>query len=315
MAKCLVTKLSGSSNNDSLLKIGEIRMSSNLKSIGNSNDFIRIDGSAEKPVKVKMLDGYFRRTKDGEENDGIEKIISSPTELYPSIGLHKLSISPKYGITYIFNTIIDNIDELGYSPKITVINAKATDGDISVLSKLPELSTIDITGNLTGDIASVSNLTKLNRLVLSGNIYGDISSIKNLVNLTYFDVCNVSGNISEIKGLSKLDMCKVQKSKMTGDLAVVPSSLRFISFSANKGSVLNWSNRTSSAKVIAVGGSPKIVELDKMLQDEANCAVGFNSSDPEVYKTISVTGTRTSASDAAVQTLQSKGYTVSITPA
>ena len=33
------------------------------------------------------------------------------------------------------------------------------------------------------------------------------------------------------------------------------------------------------------------------------------------YKTISLIGTRTSASDAAVQTLQSKGYTVSITPA
>ena len=33
------------------------------------------------------------------------------------------------------------------------------------------------------------------------------------------------------------------------------------------------------------------------------------------YKTISLIGNRTSASDAAVQTLQSKGYTVSITPA
>ena len=102
---------------------------------------------------------------------------------------------------------------------------------------------------------------------------------------------------------------------MTGDLAVLPSSLRFISFSGDKGSVLNWSNRPSSAKVIAVGGSPKVVELDKMLQDEANCSVGFNSSDSNVYKTISVIGTRTSASDAAVQALQSKGYTVSITPA
>ena len=31
------------------------------------------------------------------------------------------------------------------------------------------------------------------------------------------------------------------------------------------------------------------------------------------FKTIGLIGTRTSASDAAVQTLQSKGYTVSIT--
>ena len=33
------------------------------------------------------------------------------------------------------------------------------------------------------------------------------------------------------------------------------------------------------------------------------------------YKSISLNGTRTSASDAAVKTLQQKGYTVSITPA
>ena len=52
-----------------------------------------------------------------------------------------------------------------------------------------------------------------------------------------------------------------------------------------------------------------------MLQDQAQGVVGFSSGDAPEYKTIYVSGTRTSASDAAVQTLQSKGYTVSITPA
>ena len=52
-----------------------------------------------------------------------------------------------------------------------------------------------------------------------------------------------------------------------------------------------------------------------MLQDQAACVTGIDSSSDIYLKTISATGTRTSASDAAVQTLQSKGYTVSITPA
>lgn len=51
-----------------------------------------------------------------------------------------------------------------------------------------------------------------------------------------------------------------------------------------------------------------------MLQDLANCKAAIQS-DIAYYKAITATGTRTTASDAAVQTLQSKGYTVSITPA
>ena len=56
-------------------------------------------------------------------------------------------------------------------------------------------------------------------------------------------------------------------------------------------------------------------DVDKMLVNQAKCQVGFNSNSPSWYKTIQIIGARTSASDAAVQTLQSKGYTVSITPA
>lgn len=49
-----------------------------------------------------------------------------------------------------------------------------------------------------------------------------------------------------------------------------------------------------------------------MLIDEANCIAQPGSG---IYRMITATGTRTSASDDAVQTLQSKGYTISIIPA
>ena len=48
--------------------------------------------------------------------------------------------------------------------------------------------------------------------------------------------------------------------------------------------------------------------------NQAKCNVGFISSDPSWFKAIKVHGTRTSASDEAIQTLQSKGYTISVNP-
>ena len=89
----------------------------------------------------------------------------------------------------------------------------------------------------------------------------------------------------------------------------------YVSFSSDINSTFTWGTRPSSAKILAIDGRAKIENIDKMLQDQAQCVVGFSSGDNQAHKTISVTGNRTSASDAAVQTLQSKGYTVSITPA
>ena len=69
-----------------------------------------------------------------------------------------------------------------------------------------------------------------------------------------------------------------------------------------------WSSRKSSAKIISMPSYLITDNIDKMLQDQAQCQAYVTSP----YKTIVAKGTRTSASDAAVQTLQSKGYTVSI---
>ena len=51
-----------------------------------------------------------------------------------------------------------------------------------------------------------------------------------------------------------------------------------------------------------------------MLINQAKCNVGFTSSDQSWFKAITVHGNRTSASDEAIQTLQGKGYTISVNP-
>ena len=60
------------------------------------------------------------------------------------------------------------------------------------------------------------------------------------------------------------------------------------------------------------GGNATIDNIDKMLQDQSECQIGFSSNSPAWQKTITVKGNRTSASDSAVAKLQEKGYTIII---
>ena len=77
---------------------------------------------------------------------------------------------------------------------------------------------------------------------------------------------------------------------------------------------LTWdTNRPSDANIISMNYI-SLNNLDTMLINQANCqaveSVDIDFSD--FKKNIIVYGTRTSASDTAVQTLKEKGYTVMV---
>ena len=173
---------------------------------------------------------------------------------------------------------------------------------------------------VSGDIANLKSLTALTTLGLyNTQVSGDIANLKSLTALTSVILSNtqvpLTGNIGELSVLSKCAEMNFKYSKLTGDLATLPSVCRFASFSNDKGSVFTWSTRSSSSKIIAIEGNATLNNIDKMLQDQAQCQVGFSSGDSIWYKTIQVAGNRTSASDEAVATLQQKGYTISIAKA
>ena len=150
-------------------------------------------------------------------------------------------------------------------------------------------------------------------------VSGDIDAFKNLTALTSLNIFNTNtpiiGSINSLSGLSKLLNAQIKYAQLSGDLAVLPTSFRFVSFLGDAGSTFTWGTRPSSAKIIAIEGKASLTNIDKMLQDQAQCQIGFTSSDGVVYKTISVAGNRTSVSDDAVATLQQKGYTISIAKA
>jgi hypothetical protein len=318
MGNCLVTKLAGSVNNPSLLKLGEIKVTSNLTSIGNIGDYIRVDGSTDKPVTLKMETGYFRASKSSNDSIGTELTVNSAMEIFPSTGEHVISVSPKYNIKWLQNVATD-ISDLKFSKDLkTMVLLSSSYGDISSLKDLTALSSINANNSkLYGDISSLKDLTALSSFSMTNTqLSGDIASLGALTNLTYFELSSrdkIVGDISSLKALSKLERFKIIFSDLYGDLATIPAQCRFASLS--RFAKLTWGTRLSSSKILAIDGSPTISNIDKMLQDQAACQAAISTSDLIYYKTITATGTRTSASDAAVQTLQRKGYTVSITPA
>ena len=163
----------------------------------------------------------------------------------------------------------------------------------------------------------MSDLTALVSLTLGGDIYGDISSVRSKLSLLELRIGSpkITFNSDKLKEFSALGsfIYEGRTAVDFGDIATFGEDFSFIDLDTM--AKIRWTTRNSPAKIIGINNSPTLDNIDKMLQDQAKCETGFTSSSPSWMKKITAKGTRTSASDAAVQTLQSKGYTVSITPA
>lgn len=281
-----------------------------------AND-IWVNGNSD--VEIAILDKYsLTRITTYYQNELPDKIYGDNVKL----NLSDLKYSNNLTILDLSHAQVSgdiaNLKDCASFISLNLSNTQVS-GDIANLKNLTSLTTLNLYNTkVSGDITNFKNLTALTTLSLyNTQIGGDIANLKNLTLLTYLSLDNtkVSGNIGELRGLTKCTNISLKGSTFTGDLSLIPSSCKFISFSNNKNTVLSWTNRPSTSKILAIEGNARITNVDKMLQDQAQCNVGFDESSPSWYKAISCVGTRTSASDAAVQTLQSKGYTVSITPA
>ena len=330
MSKCLVTKLSGSSSNTGLLKIGEMRIKFD-KVAAPSINTQAFGLKVNKPVKIEIIgDGYFTDKTLSVNKGTWQTLTTESSDFFVSSNTTEVAILDKYALTSVrvdysgqATSTIDgsnkilSIDDLKYSTNISYIYLAGTQttGSIESLRNLIALWYLNLKGTkVTGSIDSLKNLTNLTILNLDNDtqITGDISNLKILTNLTslYFNNTKVTGDISNLKNLTKVKDMRFANCILTGDLATLPADCKYISASGN--SVFTWSTRPSSSKIIAMVGNFKVINLDKMLQDLAQCEIGFTESSSIGDKAIFVKGTRTSASDAAVSTLQSKGYTVTI---
>lgn len=325
MNKCFITKLQGVVNNASLLKLGELRIS--FSNNGNPSNIQSIGIGVTDPISLQILgDGYFTDSK-GNENLGKMMNFAYSANAVNIVGTNTLSIVKKYNLTTLSisskqtNVTDFCIDDLKASKELIKLNMndKFVTGDIASLGDLNKLNYLSLRmSNVTGDIASLGNLTELNYLDLTNNsVSGNLNIFSKLSKLQrlYISNTNIIGNIDVLYSNSKLTEIYAANTGISGDLAKLPESCTLISIVNNNNAPFTWSTRSASSKIIAINSSPKITNIDKMLQDQAQCESAITSSTEVEKKSITATGTRTSASDAAVQTLQSKGYTVSITTA
>ena len=307
MGKCLITKLNGSVQNDSLLRIGEfcIKVSKVESPTADSQKFsVRND----KDIQLRIIgNGYFTN-ETLSENKGKVMDIAANTEklVYYSNGDYEIVVSEKYSLSSF--GIFLSTSWKDFKGKLSF--------DIESLKYSPNIKNLMLSDTqVTGDIAVLGKLTGLVILMLSNTqVTGDIAVLGKLAGLTDIpDISNtkVTGDISVYKN-TKVTQLRFKGTRVYGDLSVLPNNVLWVQGDSNTGT-FTWTGIKNRTNILALEKC-KCNNIDAFLNDMATLEAKF-IGEYIWYKTISLIGTRTSASDAAVQTLQSKGYTVSIIPA
>lgn len=357
MYKTLITRLNGVANNDSLPKLGELKIKF-TKGTKSGNRNITLKFSQKTEIKISGDSAFSSGSKTTTLN------VDQQAQLAFN-NMNEMEISfPKYNLVYLAINVTDggtakfDIGDLKYSKLLEFINVSNTDvygdissisglenlngfrvantkvyGDLAAVSNLLKLTVIEVANtnisgdlsaisnlsklayvymqnaHITGNLSAISNLSKLARIEASNlDLVADISAVTNLSDLLYLYVDKLKGNINTINNLQNLRVLVSTAAELTGDLAVLPSSMYRIELSKATKSSFSWSDRPSSAKILSIYGSMVLSDIDKMLIDNAKCEVptaGDNNT-----KNFYIIGKRTAASDSAVQTLQSKGYSV-----
>lgn len=305
MAQCLVTKLKGTVNDDSLPKLGELiievnNVSSkkleltytgvNIRTCGN----ITISNTAYDNAKLVSGTGKIFLSNEGEENQVYE------IKTWGEVGFS----FPNLNSIFLKNCSIMYISNKGYDTPLSRSRNRLNLSNTNVIGKYSDFTNSEIisiiystwNGGEVFDIDQLPNNSNVTLIELSGmNVKGDISRLNatnypKITRLKFWGNKNAEGLHGDI-------------SKLTPD-----GNLLYLTRSS---AGYSWSNRPSNYKVLAMSGANLNNDIDKMLINQASLEEGSSYE----YKSISVIGTRTSASDEAVATLQGKGFTISVTPA
>ena len=322
--KTFITRLKGVVNNDTLKKIGELRVKvSKMSNPTGENRVIILN--TQKPLTITVNgDGYITDSTLSENKGKILSIPVGSSTFYVSNGDYTLSIPNKYYLTsfcsakeqtFNRNDVQMELDDFKFCKLMTILklNNSKVSGDIASLKDLSALASLNISNTqVSGDIASLKGLSALASLdITSTQVSGDIASLKDLSTLASLNISNtqVSGDIASLKGLSALASLNISNlNNLSGDLGKLPDSLLYVGGVNN--SIFTWTD--TSRRYILACEKLHCNNIDKMLQDMSKLEAKFKN---QWAKSINLVGSYTAASNAAIETLQSKGYTVSITPA
>lgn len=338
MSKCFVTKLQGVVGNASLPKLGEGR----IVVTSNSNPSaatqkLTLQFSEGTDIEI-VGNGYFTDSSlSVNKGKSLHLNQYESTDVYFSNGNYEISFE-KYKLVSIASPYVAiNLDDVHYASllanvsmisenmeggivafeskgKLTGINLRSKNvyGDLSALKEDTEMLYLNLLGTgVSGDLSALAGMTKVTTLnLLNTKVKGDLSALAGMGSLADISLSGVYGNVENIKNAKTIYL---DSSSVSGDISKLPKNTYYLAVVTDSGSSFTWTSRPSSNNIIAINAPDVTIDnVDKMLQDQANCLKAYPSSGESWFKTISCKGTRTSASDDAVSTLQSKGYTVAI---
>lgn len=248
---------------------------------------------------------------NGDLHDIYVKNVSSLICFGNKYGLRQLFIPDNTGVTI-------DISELKFCPILTILSLGTATLQNSVdIASITNLSILKYSGSSVIDTKHIKNLPLVEFNAFRGSaVTGDVANIPRTIKWLTLDYTKVYGEFIPSNYPSLISTAGVFRgNSVYGDISKIGNE-NFITMVDNN-SKFSWkTERNSSYKIFAIEGIPNFGEdLDAMLINQAKCVVGFTSSDNSFKKAITARGTKTSASDAAVATLQQKGYTVLVIPA
>lgn len=294
MGKCLITKLQGVVDNDSLPRMEELV-------ILPQEDKIQLSLGFTEDTTIRTFgDAYFTDVKY-VQNLGTTKELKAYNNgswgdlVYVKIVNNGGLKVPIYKLRVFANTKgIGDYSRLAFaSHEKSRFNFDSEDNfDFARFSKESSLGYVVLNRTKKQDISCINSVKSLSDMLNLGNssMYGDISVFKKFSKFNSFiSPTTVKGEVSQI------NVCQLS----FGSASFVPCTWK--------------QTRPTTHQIMAIQYADFGTDLDKMLNDESACVA--NTQSESWFKSINCKGTRTSASDAAVTTLQQKGYTVTITPA
>ena len=307
MGKCLITKMKGSVSGADLPVLGKIRiklLDKTNDNHSNSQGYINVKNSnmewAGDENVTEMGDGlriiYFRQPKSGI--------------VYCSDKYNVTSIMTNW--MYAADVKFDDLNEYCRNLITLGLDNSGQTGDLSEIAGL-RLTGLSLShSKVTGDITSLPNRYLLNYLNISNNKTisantQDLSTCTGLTGLNLIDSM-VTGDIANLSTLTNLETLDVKDTSVSGDLSSLAGLSKLFYFT-NWNLQNTWSSqdlRPSSSKIIS--GQFRFAtatDTDNFLINMAKCQA---SDRKQIFFQNSH---RTSASDAAVSTLQGKGYTLS----
>lgn len=210
MDKCLVTKLQGVVDDDTLLKLGEIRISVNASVAGKYAIFTRYYVEGSRPLTLKSVDGLAHistASGGGYVNEiAFNEDYTKTQNIYFGVGEYEISLVHRAAlgsfIAYDGSVLGFDAAQLAYMPKLRsfVLYKPFKSFDISELRYMPVLEILELGGqNIVGNLDGVVNIGGCKNLSLNDTAVADnIEKVKDFAQMEILDINNSTGITGDI---------------------------------------------------------------------------------------------------------------------